>query len=111
MKRQLADFAKRAAHEGDIFGMDVPAEMSGPVITCDNSEMTRENFTRGENGPRLGYLLSVPFYRPDGALKGMVTAVIREFVITRLLGRNWRSFRRAGEEMAFPISDPSALYY
>ena len=56
-----------------IKGLDLPFISGGEVITCDNTEYD----TTLKDADRKGVVLSVPFYGPDGRLKGTITAVVR----------------------------------
>jgi methyl-accepting chemotaxis protein len=58
---------------GKVKGLDVPIISGGEVITCDNTEYD----TTLVDADRKGIVLSVPFYDPDGKLKGTITTVMR----------------------------------
>jgi signal transduction histidine kinase/DNA-binding response OmpR family regulator len=65
-----------------IEGINVPF-ISGPeVITCDNSHIS---LTGRQDADRSGLVFSVPFYGPDGALKGSVSAIILSHAFRDLL--------------------------
>jgi diguanylate cyclase (GGDEF)-like protein len=54
-------------------GLNAPV-ISGPeIITCDNTEYGKTRV----NADRMGIIFSVPFFGPDGKLKGSVSAIIR----------------------------------
>jgi diguanylate cyclase (GGDEF)-like protein len=56
-----------------IPGIELPM-ISGPaVITCDNTDFART----GNDADRMGVMFSVPFFDPNGVLKGSITAIIR----------------------------------
>ena len=62
-------------------GLNVPL-VSGPsVITCDESEYK----TSRRDADRMGIIFSVPFYGEDGALKGTISAIVRNNVLRDLL--------------------------
>lgn len=59
-----------------------PPLISGPqVITCDNTEY---NITKND-ADRTGLVFSVPFYGMDGALKGTISAIIRNNALRNLI--------------------------
>lgn len=64
-----------------IEGLDVPMIGSRSLITCDNTYFMRS----GRDADRMGILLSVPFYGPDGAFKGLVSAIILDRAISEAL--------------------------
>ena len=70
----------------DFTSLDaVPALISNPLRTCDNAQYT--SVSRGNPRDARGLLYSVPFYRPDGQLNGIISVVIRLNVLeARLLG-------------------------
>jgi signal transduction histidine kinase/CheY-like chemotaxis protein len=73
MQRQLAWLRRHAGSEDDVRELVYPA-LSGPeVLTCDN---TRFDPRRPDDRDRSGIVYSVPFYGPDGNLKGMVSGVM-----------------------------------
>ena len=82
MKSQIARLRERVPQEENIRGLEYPM-MSGPeVITCDNTRMHPD---APDDKDRSGLVLSVPFYAPDGALKGVVSAVILTRAMEELL--------------------------
>ena len=67
---RLVDLGKDRASGGILAYPGI----SGPeVITCDN---TRYSPTHPDDRDRQGLVYSVPFYGDDGALRGIVSAVI-----------------------------------
>ncbi len=63
-----------------INGLDVPM-VSGPeIITCDNHLFEKTN----NDADRSGIMLSVPFYGPDKAIKGSVSAIILTNALQKL---------------------------
>lgn len=73
MKQQLAWMRERFPDESYIEGLDFPA-ISGPmVVTCDNTYYSPSN---PDERDRSGLVYSVPFYGPDGVLKGCISAVV-----------------------------------
>ena len=82
MKRQLAVLKKNFANEAKIEELSYPAIAGEEVITCDN---TRFSPSRPNDDDRKGIVYSVPFYGTDGALRGMVSAVILTVALRELL--------------------------
>ncbi len=83
--RQFRDqskwFQTHVPDQAAVPGLDVPA-LSGPeIITCDNTRFAR---TRSD-ADRMGVTFSVPFFGPDGKLKGSVTAIILSEALRKLL--------------------------
>jgi PAS domain S-box-containing protein len=73
MKEQLAYFKRSFPHESDIHNLVYPALCGPQVITCDNS---RYDPARPNDEDRSGLVYSVPFYGPNGAIKGCISAVM-----------------------------------
>lgn len=64
-----------------VAGSSLPL-FSGPsVITNDNTDYN----STGRDADRMGVIFSVPFYGEDGALKGTISAVVRDNVLRDLL--------------------------
>ena len=73
MKQQLATFKADYPRLNKIKGLEFPA-LSGPqVVTCDNS---RYDIQTKDDADRSGLVYSVPFYGPDGVLKGCMSGVV-----------------------------------
>ena len=84
-KRQMAWLKNSHPTDAAFESLNVPFIGSAEVITCDN---TIYNKTRLD-ADRRGVLLSVPFYGPDGILKGVVAAIIRTRALQDLMpGQN-----------------------
>ncbi|MFT3953486.1 MAG: EAL domain-containing protein [Piscinibacter sp.] len=83
--RQLAQLRSRHPMLPAGAPHGVASLVSRPVITCDNSQYLSTG--SGHDRDRLGVLLSVPIYaEADGALKGLVTTIVRLNVLeARLL--------------------------
>ena len=82
MKKQLAWLKSHYSREENVVGVKYPA-LSGPeVVTCDN---TRYKPSAPNDKDRSGLVYSVPFYDPDGNLKGCVSAIILTHAISDLL--------------------------
>jgi len=73
MVRQLSQFRKDFGEESKVVGLDYPALASSELITCDNSKFDP---ARPDDRSRSGIVYSVPYYKPDGRLGGMVSAVM-----------------------------------
>lgn len=81
LKEQLAYLKAHYGNSSLIDGLNLPL-LGGPaVLTCDNSEFSDTK----NDADRTGVVLSVPFYSPDGVLKGAITAVIRDNVIKDMM--------------------------
>jgi len=87
-----------------IDGMNVPLIGSRSLITCDN----RYFMHSGIESDRMGILLSVPFYAPDGAFKGLVSAIILDRAIVAALPARNAVLRNAAYGYMAP-SDISAV--
>jgi diguanylate cyclase (GGDEF)-like protein len=70
--QQVRWMAQHYPRRETIEGMNVPFIGSKSLVTCDN----RHFMHTGLDADRSGVLLSVPFYGPDGNLKGLVAAVV-----------------------------------
>lgn len=64
-----------------IEGLDVPMIGSPSLITCDNTYFIHT----GDDADRMGILLSVPFYAPDGSFKGLVSAIVLDRALAAAL--------------------------
>jgi methyl-accepting chemotaxis protein len=81
LRDQMAWFGRHYPDAGRISRLDVPL-LSGPaVVTCDNSDFD----TTRDDADRVGVLFSVPFFGPDGKLKGAITAVVRSNALRDLM--------------------------
>jgi signal transduction histidine kinase len=59
----------------------VPLISGSEVITCDNTDF----IYTGKDADRSGVMFSVPFYAPDGKIKGLITAIILTSALRDLL--------------------------
>lgn len=84
MKTQLEFFSKNYPSNENM-GLTIPLLLGPEVITCDNSEFTKEDLKNNNNYPRIGILFTVPFYDPTNKYKGAVSAVLRSKVISELI--------------------------
>ncbi len=93
MRRQLDWMEKHCPTEQSVKGLAYPALLSAQVITCDNS---RFDPRRPDDAARTGVVYSVPFFGPDGRLKGCVSGVILSAVLGEVL---------AGGDAALVLND------
>lgn len=82
MRDQIDWMRQHVPRESAISGLDYPAVISSEVVTCDNS---RYNAAKPDDLDRSGLLISVPLFRPDGSLEGLVSAVILTHALRDLL--------------------------
>lgn len=82
MANQLAHFRAKYPTQSSVHGLDYPIVSGAQVVTCDN---TRYSPSKPDDQDRSGLVFSVPFYGPDGALKGCVSAVILTAALEDLL--------------------------
>ena len=73
MRQQLAHLRQMVPNENSFGGLDYPAIGGPEVITCDNRNYSPSH---PNDKARSGIVYSVPFYGPDGKLKGMVSAIV-----------------------------------
>lgn len=73
IKRQLDHLKGRWSDERLIAGLDYPAITGKEVITCDN---TRFSADQPDDRDRKGMVYAVPFYGPDGQLRGAIIGVV-----------------------------------
>ena len=95
MKKQLAWFRERCPSESSIQGLNYPVLCGPEVITCDN---TRYSPSRPNDKDRSGLVFSVPFFAPDGTLKGCISAVILTAALQDLLPSGEYALRAAGHD-------------
>jgi len=82
MREQLDWMIGHFPAEEETDGLDVPA-VSGPeVVTSDNSRYSAEH---PNDKDRSGLVYAVPFFGPDGALKGSVAGVLLTSALRELL--------------------------
>jgi PAS domain S-box-containing protein len=86
--RELASlaeyFQRRYPEKSRLGSRSYPAAISREIITSDNSEMTRAHVAGNDDSPREGIVYAVPYYGPDGNIRGVVGAVLRTRVLARL---------------------------
>ena len=81
-KKQLAWFKQNFPAESLVGGLKYPAICGPEVITCDNS---RYSPARPDDKDRSGLVYAVPFYAPDGKLKGSVTSILLTHALRDML--------------------------
>jgi methyl-accepting chemotaxis protein len=81
LHRQMLWYAQHTPMIAATQGLNLPM-ISGPaVVTCDN---TVYNITL-KDADRTGMIFSVPFFGPDGAFKGTISAIVRLQAIRAVL--------------------------
>jgi PAS domain S-box-containing protein len=106
MKRQLAWLSEHYPTRDHISGLAFPAICGPEVITCDNSRYSRQ---RPNDADRSGLVYSVPFYGPDGRLKGMISAVILTPALRDLLHQPFYAARNLQYDYTITPGDRSVL--
>ena len=82
MQRQLATLRDQFPLERSIEKLNYPAVTGPEVITCDNSHYSPN---APDDRHRSGLVYSVPFYGPDGNLRGEISGVILTPVLRDLV--------------------------
>ena len=81
LREQMQWLKPRYPRIGDFKDLNFPLVAGAEVITCDNDDYKATL----DDKDRKGLVLSVPFYGPDGLIKGTVTAVVRTNVVRAML--------------------------
>jgi len=81
LRRQNIWLAAHFPSNSAIVGLAVPVVGGNEVITCDNSEFEKSR----NDADRQGTILSVPFYGPDGKIKGTISAILRTKALAAML--------------------------
>lgn len=81
LQQQMAWLKINHPTDSEFLGIERPMLSSAEVITCDNTLYIHSH----TDGDRTGIILSVPFYGPDGILKGSVSAIIRSKMLASYL--------------------------
>jgi hypothetical protein len=81
LKEQMTYLKDHYAHQSLVDKLNLPFIGGHGVLTCDNTEFK----TTKIDADRTGIVLSVPFFAPNGTLKGTITAVIRNNIIRDML--------------------------
>jgi len=86
LQKQMEWLKQNFGEIGTVKGIDLPFISGGEVITCDNTEFDNSL----NDADRKGIILSVPFYGPNGKLKGTVSGIIRTNKLKAMLpGRDY----------------------
>jgi signal transduction histidine kinase/ActR/RegA family two-component response regulator len=96
MRRQILEFQSKYSTEAAIMGLSYPALFSHEVITCDNTNYSDKD---PDDENRKGLVYSVPFYRPDGRIGGIVAAVVLTSTIRNQLPEGAYEIRNASHEL------------
>lgn len=81
LKEHLAYFKQHAPYITHI-NQFLPPIISGPsVLTCDNAEFDKSH----KDQDREGVIFSIPFFAPNGSLKGTVSAIVRLNSLRKLI--------------------------
>ncbi|MBS1703459.1 MAG: methyl-accepting chemotaxis protein [Armatimonadetes bacterium] len=83
MKKQLAYLKQHYPNQTYVKDLNFPAICGPEVITCDNS---RYDVKHPNDKDRSGIVYSVPFFGPDGKLKGCISGVMLTHAIEDSLG-------------------------
>lgn len=81
LKEHMSWFRQHFPDRSSITGLSFPIISGHDVLTCDNGDFEKTH----NDADRTGIILSVPFYDPSGRLKGSISAIIRNNVLTALL--------------------------
>ena len=101
LRDQFEWLKPRYPNSNTIRGLDFPM-ISGPeIITCDNTKYVKTRL----DADRSGILFSVPFFGPDGKLKGSVTAIILSSAIRKWLPEQNFALVNTGYHYATAPSD------
>lgn len=87
-RKQLKYFREKFPVMSSFPQFQPPLLTTQEVITCDNSEFTREDLKKNDNSKRNGTVLSVPFYDYNGNFKGMIAAIVRTNVLRGIIPEN-----------------------
>jgi hypothetical protein len=123
LRRQLDWLAANFPNASSYSGIDRPMLSSEEIITCDNTVYVRS----GKDADRSGIMLSVPFYGPNGAIRGVISAIIRTGALASYLpdgdstlvnaSHNFTAFapsegiaRQSADYVRGAKADPNLLY-
>jgi len=82
MREQLAWMRQHCPREDSVRGFRYPMVGGPEVVTCDNSRLSP---LHPNDLDRSGLVWSVPFFDPEGALKGCISGVILTHVMSEML--------------------------
>lgn len=84
LKKQMAYFSQNFPHYPDKETKNLPMISSQPVLTCDNTDFEKTH----QDSDRSGVIFTVPFYDPNGQLKGGISAIVRTNVFSSMLPKS-----------------------
>ena len=82
MREQLAWMREHCPEERAVHDFSYPLVGGPEVVTCDNSRLSP---LHPSDADRSGIVWSVPFFAPDGALKGCISGVVLTHALRDLL--------------------------
>lgn len=103
MREQIAWFQQHTPTEAAVQGLDYPAIGGGEVITCDNSRLDP---TKPRDGDRSGLVYSVPFFAPEGELKGLISGVVLTNALRDLLPSGAYALRNVTDDFTVSPAVP-----
>jgi signal transduction histidine kinase len=83
MREQMRKLAALYPLEARVTRLAYPSIASRSVITCDNR---RFDPLHPDDRRRSGLVISVPFFGPDGKIRGMISAVVLNDVFAHMIG-------------------------
>lgn len=81
LKEHMAYLKEHYPTKNKVDGLNLPFISGHEVLTCDNDDFKQ---TRND-ADRAGAVFSVPFYGPNGALKGTISAIIRNNTLKAMI--------------------------
>jgi methyl-accepting chemotaxis protein len=81
LKEQMSYFKEHYTTHDQVDGLNLPFIGGREVLTCDNNDFDKTH----EDGDRTGAVLSVPFFSPEGRLRGGITAVLRNNILQQMI--------------------------
>ncbi len=81
LAKQIVWLKQHYPNSNDIDGLDVPIIGTSELITCDNTNFIHT----GKDADRSGFILSIPVFGDDGALRGTVSAIMLTSALRELL--------------------------
>jgi signal transduction histidine kinase len=83
IRNQLSRFRQVCPSESSIDGLAYPTLTGPQVVTCDNSLYDPR---KPDDEARSGIIISVPFFGPDGKLRGCISAIMLTRRISDMVG-------------------------
>lgn len=81
LKEHMTYLKKNYPNNTSMDAINIPFISGSEVLTCDNDDFEKTH----NDSDRAGAVMSVPFYSPNGVLKGSITAVIRNNTFKEIL--------------------------